>query len=117
MLQGNKHPGTMSDSHYDYFRVSLLPGIGSRRGRSLLHEFHSFTDLCKASVGDLLRVDGFSQQMARNIFAALREERCTGAIERAAATNATLAVKRGFRFLSLADPSYPPRSTLSCPVR
>ncbi|MDT8322784.1 MAG: DNA-processing protein DprA [Bacteroidota bacterium] len=99
----------MSHSPYDYFRVSLLPGIGPRRGRSLLAAFGSFDELRRAYRTDLLRVDGFSARMAHNIITALREESRSGDIERQTEKNAEMAARKGFTFLSWASSAYPDR--------
>jgi DNA processing protein len=99
----------MPHCSYDYLRISLLPGIGPRRGRSLLAAFGSFEALRRARESDLRRVDGFSARMAQNTISALREDARSGQIDRLTEQNAALAGKNGITFLSCASDGYPDR--------
>ncbi len=99
----------MPHEPYDHFRVSLLPGVGPRRGRSLLAAFGNFDTLRGAGVSDLCGVDGFSSRMAQNIISALREDGRSGRIDKLTEKNAALAEKHGVRYLSSASDAYPDR--------
>lgn len=92
---------------FDYFRVSLLPHIGSKRGRALLAAFGSFPELLRCSEADLVRIEGIKRVTARKLLSAFRQERRDGAIERAAEQNRDAAANRGFSFLHVAHEAYP----------
>ena len=97
----------MSYSHWDYFRVSLLPGIGPARGRGLPAHFSSMDELRHASEADICSVAGFKRKMARSIVDALREDRRSGSIEAITEKNAAWASKQDIAFWSYADAAYP----------
>lgn len=99
----------MPHHSYDYFRLSLLPGIGPRRGRNLMAFFGSFAQLRRAREAEIVRVDGFSAQMAHRLLSALREDARSGVIERLTEKNAESAEKEGISFVPCDDPSYPSR--------
>ncbi|MCB2204306.1 DNA-processing protein DprA [bacterium] len=99
----------MKSDSFDHFRVSLLPGVGPRRGRSLLRYFSTFTYLLSATEEDLCQVEGFSRQMSRNIRAALQAEKRHGDIARLTENNAVKAERKQIRYLSCEDPGYPQR--------
>ena len=52
------HPGD------DY---AMIPGIGEVRWKRLKESFGSFEEICKASVEDLMRVQGFNRRIAESI--------------------------------------------------
>ena len=92
---------------FDFFRVSLLPQIGSKRGRALLAAFGSFSELLRCSEADLVRIEGIHRVTARKLLAAFHRERREGAIERAAERNHDDAARHGFSFLQFSHDSYP----------
>jgi len=92
---------------FDFFRVSLLPNIGSKRGRALLSAFGSFAELLRATESDLIRIDGINRLTARKLRSAFRSERHEGAIERMTEKNRSAAAARGFSFLHVGHASYP----------
>lgn len=46
-----------------------IPGVGPARKRALLHHFGTLKAIERASLVDLSRVDGISDETARRIFA------------------------------------------------
>lgn len=94
---------------YDYFTVSLLPGIGPRRGRDLLDHFASFDRLLHSGQKELMRIRGISTVMAMNLHQALCEEKRTSAMRRRTEHNAAMAEQHGIGFLTIADEDYPLR--------
>jgi DNA processing protein len=92
---------------FDYFRVSLLPSIGPFRGRALLARFQSFDQLLQTGETELQAVDGINTRLARRLHTALKEEKRTGAIERAAETSRMTCERHNLRFLSYPHPDYP----------
>ncbi len=92
---------------YDYFTVSLLPGIGPLRGNALLKHFFSFSDLLRCRQKDLKQIPGINTVMAENIHVALQKERHSGKLRQITERNAALAEKSGLRYLTIADDEYP----------
>jgi len=45
-----------------------IPGVGAKRKKALLHHFGSAAGVKKASVKDLMNVDGVSEAMAQEIY-------------------------------------------------
>jgi ERCC4-type nuclease len=54
--------------------VKALSGVSTERGRALLARFHSVEAICRASVDELMSVDGIGRKTAEAVYRAFREE-------------------------------------------
>ena len=54
--------------------LEAIPGVGAKRRRELLRHFGGLQGVKAASIGDLSRVPGISDKLARDIYEGLRSE-------------------------------------------
>jgi len=97
----------MINDPYDYLRISMLPGIGSNRGRTLLREFGDFSSLLNAELHELISINGIHRQLAGTVLEGLAKERTCGEIERLVDKNRSLCLKHSYTYLCYDDTSYP----------
>lgn len=94
---------------FDYLRVSLLPGIGSARGRALLNAFGGFSQLLRAGKRELMRVEGIHLQTSEQLLRAFADERNSGAIARVVERNEAMCERHGIRYVSWDSADFPTR--------
>ncbi len=97
----------MSDMSYDYLRVSLLPNIGVNRGKALLRETGSFGGLIKASIKDLIAVEGIQKTLAEQLHSNLHDSALLDEIERSVERASSYCEKHNTRYLTIEDEDYP----------
>jgi DNA processing protein len=97
----------MASTPFDYIRVSLLPNIGLNRGKALLQKFGSFDSLTKASIRELLSIEGIQRNLAEQVHSSLHNSSLLAKIEESVDLSAEQCERDGIRFVTIEDDDYP----------
>lgn len=97
----------MISDPFDIVRISMLPGIGPNRGRSLMLKFDSFTELRHAHARDLMETDGFEKTLAVKIRKALNDDRLISQINRVIEKTERACREKKFELITYQDEKYP----------
>ena len=95
------------EDRFDVLRVSLIPRIGSTRGRLLLRAFGTFKNILSARAHDIAAVDGISIAVAGQVHSALHSEGCVTEIEKTVERNVFLLEKQRYTFTTIFDENFP----------
>jgi DNA processing protein len=96
----------ISDVGRKHLRLQLTSDVGPIRVRKLITHFGSLDAVLSASMGELTRVDGIGERIAKSIFRARSDDTVEREIERAAAC--------GLKVVCTEDAGYP-KSLLNIP--
>ncbi len=103
-----KNPGMpMMSEPYDMVRLSMLPGVGPNRGRTLANAFSGFDELRRTSVAAVLRLGVFTRQFAGALVSSLRDEGFQEKLESGIARCRARAAELGAGLLPWYHEDYP----------
>jgi DNA processing protein len=97
----------MSIDPFDIIRVSLLPKVGSTRGRLLLRRFGTFEGIVGTSFRELTSIERIDAATARGIIAFNKSRESLDGVERTIESNRRLMEQHKFALVTFLDAAYP----------